>query len=108
MRLQSLRPRVASMPSALPVAPYVEAPRMTGRKLQARRLRMWTDNPHCQRCGCLTSLDNDGALPAFHLDHKVPLHKGGEDVESNCQVLCVPCHDAKTDSDLDRRPRQTA
>ncbi len=47
----------------------------------------------------------------FELDHKVPLFMGGEDVEANCQVLCVRfemiegqrikkgCHASKTSTE---------
>ncbi|MGQ7956392.1 HNH endonuclease [Pseudomonas sp. SP16.1] len=57
---------------------------MTGRKLQERRLKVWARNPNCAQCGKLCD------FPAgFELDHKVPLHQGGEDTEANCQVLCV-------------------
>lgn len=74
--------------------------RMTGRKLQDRRLRMWLANPHCGMCGRLTVLPN-----GFELDHKLALSEGGEDSEENCQVLCVyldpfgkkaGCHHDKT------------
>jgi 5-methylcytosine-specific restriction endonuclease McrA len=79
---------------------------MTGRRLQARRLKLWTLNPYCAICGRLTDLDSKAAM-AFHLDHKVPLHKGGEDEDHNCQVLCIPCHDQKTDDDLSRKGRHS-
>jgi 5-methylcytosine-specific restriction endonuclease McrA len=50
----------------------------------------------------------------FELDHVVPLHLGGEDDESNCQLLCVHfevrdgalvklgCHADKTRADVAR------
>lgn len=74
--------------------------RLRGRGLQARRLRVWRKDPHCQMCGRLASYP-DG----FQLDHKVPLYKGGDDEDENCQVLCVPCHDKKTMTDLGYRER---
>ena len=36
----------------------------------------------------------------FELDHKVPISRGGSNQESNLQVLCLPCHDGKSDSNL--------
>jgi len=36
----------------------------------------------------------------FDLDHRVPLAIGGEDVESNLEPLCVPCHRLKTKGDV--------
>ncbi|HBO1489874.1 TPA: HNH endonuclease, partial [Pseudomonas aeruginosa] len=44
----------------------------------------------------------------FELDHNVPLFKGGEDTEENCQVLCSGpdgCHAKKTNADLGRRSK---
>jgi 5-methylcytosine-specific restriction endonuclease McrA len=73
---------------------------MSGRSLQDRRLRMWTKNPHCARCGKLV------AYPfGFDLDHVIPLYKGGHDVEGNCQILCNGlggCHELKTAEDARR------
>lgn len=37
---------------------------------------------------------------AVDIDHIVPLSRGGEDVASNVQVLCRPCHKAKTRTDM--------
>lgn len=69
--------------------------RLRGRKAQARRLRLWSVDPHCVKCGRLTNYP-DG----FNLDHIVPLFKGGPDEDGNLQVLCVPCHDVKTMKDM--------
>ncbi len=33
---------------------------------------------------------------ALELDHKTPLERGGNNVLSNLQVLCLLCHDGKT------------
>ena len=33
---------------------------------------------------------------SFELDHKVPLCRGGTNEWQNLQVLCIPCHDGKT------------
>ncbi|WP_274535902.1 HNH endonuclease [Streptomyces sp. CB02923] len=37
---------------------------------------------------------------AIDVDHIVPLSRGGEDVASNVQLLCKPCHKAKTRVDF--------
>src|SRR5690606_6187056 len=58
--------------------------RITGRKLQARRHAIWLRDPTCVACGRVVPYPH-----GFELDHKVPLFMGGEDVEENCQVLCV-------------------
>lgn len=81
--------------------------RLRGRKAQARRLRLWTQNPCCAMCGRLTDWPH-----GFEADHKVPLSQGGRDDDSNLQILCVHnaadgtktgCHELKTDKDLGRR-----
>lgn len=84
----------------MPAAKYDNTDgRMRGRKLQERRLRLWKKNPNCAKCGRLTDYPN-----GFALDHRVPLFKGGEDKDSNCQVLCItPCHEDKTNEDLGRK-----
>lgn len=70
-----------------------EAPngRITGRRLQERRLRLWTKSPNCAQCNCLTTYP-DG----FELDHIVPLLFSGKDTDENCQILCGACHRIKS------------
>lgn len=75
--------------------------RLRGRALQARRLRVWSADPHCKGCGKLTDYLTD----SFQLDHKVPLYKDGEDTDENTQVLCPPCHDKKTMRDMGYKER---
>lgn len=84
---------------------FDNSPRIRGRALQARRLRVWTAGPNCKRCGRLTRYP-DG----FELDHVVPLCKGGEDTDDNCQVLCTGvngCHARKTADDIGYQFRET-
>jgi 5-methylcytosine-specific restriction protein A len=38
------------------------------------------------------------------IDHVTPLARGGEDVDSNVQVLCKSCHKTKTAMDFGKRP----
>ncbi|MHA6639943.1 HNH endonuclease signature motif containing protein [Stutzerimonas frequens] len=86
-----------------PAVRVVAERRITGRRLQSRRLEMWLANPHCAECGRWVLFPQ-----GFELDHKVPLGMGGEDVEANCQILCVDspdgsvigCHRRKTEADL--------
>ncbi|KNY09413.1 HNH endonuclease [Achromobacter piechaudii] len=109
MKLTTIKPRLAIAGSRLVTAPTPSAKRMTGRKLQDRRLRVWSTDPHCAHCGALT------VYPAgFELDHKVSLQNGGADTEENSQVLCVSrdaygrkvgCHDSKTRQDMGYRRR---
>jgi 5-methylcytosine-specific restriction endonuclease McrA len=82
-------------------APTPSEQRMAGRKLQARRLRVWSASPHCAECGKLTDYPN-----GFDLDHKVALDNGGQDTDENCQVLCNGpdgCHVRKTARDMGYR-----
>ena len=74
--------------------------RIRGRKLQAARLRIWAEDPHCAMCRRLVAYP-DG----FELDHKQALNKGGSNDDDNMQVLCVErtpdgiksgCHIKKT------------
>jgi 5-methylcytosine-specific restriction endonuclease McrA len=51
-------------------------------------------------CGKLTDYPS-----GFHLDHVVPLYKGGLDVDSNLQVLDPACHDKKTLKDMGHQER---
>lgn len=104
MKLKTVKPRIAMAGSRLAAAPTPSAKRVTGRRLQDRRLRIWSVNPHCAHCGVLTVYPN-----GFELDHRVPLHCGGSDTDDNCQVLCVEvdaqgkkagCHELKTRIDL--------
>ena len=71
--------------------------RMTGSRLQSRRLRLWKASPTCTECGRVVAYPN-----GFELDHRVPLHQGGADTDENCQILCCGpdgCHLKKTAAD---------
>lgn len=85
------------------------SPRLRGRALQARRLRIWVSDPCCARCGRVTRYP-DG----FELDHVIPLCKDGPDTDDNCQVLCIRvdedgrttgCHEHKTADDMGYKPK---
>lgn len=101
MRLGKLPPRVPTLNARrVPVSEghKTRARRTTGRKLQDRRLKLWTKDPRCAMCRRIT-LFPDG----FELDHIVPMFKGGDDTEANCQILCSGpdgCHGRKTKQDL--------
>lgn len=44
---------------------------------------------------CLHCL-GDFPPQALEVDHRVPLRRGGQDVDGNLQILCTPCHRAKS------------
>lgn len=63
------------------------------RKLMTQQLRrkiMERDDYTCQSCGKYMP-DEVG----LHIDHIVPVSKGGKTVESNLQVLCSKCNGSK-------------
>ena len=68
-------------------------------RLKARLIR--ASGKRCQGCGYqfpkrLHEHQLARERGAFELDHKVPLKRGGSNHESNFWVLCLPCHDGKT------------
>lgn len=94
-RLRTVQSKVKPLASRLRAPTTASEQRMTGRRLQARRLRIWSRDPHCVDCKELTRYP-DG----FELDHEVALVNGGTDTDDNCRVRCMQCHEAKTRSDL--------
>ena len=68
-------------------------------KLKAQMIKRARNT--CSGCGYQFSLDRNCHELAkenggFELDHKVPIARGGTDSRSNLQILCLPCHDGKT------------
>lgn len=54
----------------------------------------------CQAC-----LKQGRAKQGNHVDHITPKAKGGTDDAANLQVLCEPCHTAKTAAENGARPK---
>ncbi len=52
------------------------------------------DGSRCAQCGA-----TDQPLA---LDHRIPHAEGGTDALANLQLLCPPCHDAKTQAEANR------
>lgn len=68
-----------------------ETKRVTGRKLQAMRERLFTEKPLCAEC------QRQGRVTlAAQRDHIKPLAEGGSDDDSNVQGLCIACHAEKS------------
>lgn len=78
----------------------IAAKRITGRRLQAWRKAKWVEHPRCAHCGALQELQG-----RWHLDHVRPLCEGGSDQLENMQVLCIPCHDTKSEAERLRAGR---
>ena len=51
-------------------------------------------NGRCENCGkeLVWSNHNEGERGAWEAHHKTSVNAGGQDVVSNCKVLCLECH----------------
>lgn len=100
-RLQTLKPRLQEVAGRnIQMAPTPSSKRTTGRKRQEMKLRVWTKAlATCASCSRTCDFD------CWHMDHIVPLWQGGVDLESNMQVLCIPCHKEKTAQEAAERAR---
>jgi 5-methylcytosine-specific restriction protein A len=103
-KLTTLKPRISTVDTTRArLIAQAQPKRTRGRKLQTRRFRIWKADPHCAHCRRLVAFPE-----GFQLDHEVPLHLGGEDTDSNLQVLCVQadgsgCHQKKTADEARQR-----
>ena len=89
-RLKNLKPNIKAIDISR--GSSVAHTRTRGRALGKIRERiMLRDDCSCRRCGRVTA---DGEV-----DHIVPLHMGGRDVDENQQWLCVSCHQEKSDEE---------
>ncbi|MGY1436699.1 HNH endonuclease [Streptomyces reniochalinae] len=61
---------------------------------------------HLRKHGYVTCASCPGHFLPSHVDvdHIIPLAKGGQDIASNVQVLCKPCHKVKTALDFGHLP----
>ena len=102
-KLNKIEPRLQTLSHKIKTTNVAEH-RITGRRLQKRRYRIWLSSPACADCGRVVE------YPAgFELDHIVPLYQGGSDTDDNCQILCIDpndpsggCHASKTRRDMQR------
>lgn len=91
MKLQTLRPRLATLPGRLSQVGTIEIERLRGRTGTNRRRRWLEQHPLCCRCDA-----EDRVSAATVPDHIVPLWANGPDTDSNLQSLCKAHHDAKS------------
>ncbi len=49
----------------------------------------------CRMCGVETM--------EYEIDHIIPLHLGGKEIDDNRQLLCIPCHKVKTEGEEQAR-----
>lgn len=89
MSLTTLKPRVSTIDTRKGSSPATE--RIRGRALQRIRERiLLRDEYTCQVCGRVSR--------DLEVDHIVPLHLGGPEIDSNRQAICpVPCHQEKSE-----------
>ena len=104
--MQTLKPRLlaANTTTVKTLATTPGAtPRQRGRAWMVRRERLLLANPLCAIC-----LQQGRTTAAIEVDHIIPLHQGGPDIDSNTQNLCIPCHQDKTKQDGSGWRRGTA
>jgi len=91
-KLQTLKPRIATVPGRLQMAATLSTQRLRGRAAVVRRAGYLRLHPLCVEC------EKTGLVAAaITPDHKVPLWAGGaDDLEANGQALCGEHHDAKS------------
>ena len=65
------------------------------------RRALWLADPHCAHCRGLFDLNG-----AWERDHITPLGEGGTEDVGNTQVLCIPCHEVKSEAEKLRAQRR--
>lgn len=101
MKLQTLRPRLATLAPQRVQTMKAGDNRLRGSAAVKRRARWLEQHPLCVECkkaGRVTE--------ATVVDHIVPLWKNGaDDYETNGQSLCDPHHAVKTAQEAEERAR---
>lgn len=91
-KLQTLKPRIGTIPGRLQLATSIRIERLRGRAAVERRRRFLEQHPLCEECqkeGKVTATDTP--------DHKIPVWANGpDDLDVNGNALCAEHHDAKT------------
>jgi 5-methylcytosine-specific restriction endonuclease McrA len=65
------------------------------RKAVSKALRqkvLERDDYQCQKCGFKVTQSNQDLISFLHVDHRIPVSKGGLTEFSNLQVLCGKCN----------------
>jgi len=94
-KLQTLKPRLQAAGSRLPAL-------VPTRSDTVERVRGWRgvkdrDRIRERDCGlCQECLRQGRTSVGVAVDHKKPLWDCGSDDDSNKELLCQPCHDAKS------------
>jgi 5-methylcytosine-specific restriction protein A len=103
-RLQSLKPRVQALNTnrviSLPARPEAIERKRGGAGVKDRQRIRERDQYLCQEC------KRNGRVSVGRVvDHKIPLWAGGTDDDWNKELLCNPCHDAKTAKEAAERAK---
>ena len=104
MKLQQLRNSLAPAASRVNMLP-TQRPDVVERKRGSAGVRD-RERIRARDCGLCQECKRRGktALGAA-VDHIAPLWKGGSDEDDNKELLCIPCHDAKTAREAAERAR---
>jgi 5-methylcytosine-specific restriction protein A len=95
MKLQTLRPRLqvssGTRIATLTSKPYVVERLRGSAGVKDRAAIKERDCGLCQECQ-----RHGAARPGSKVDHRIPLWAGGDDSDSNKQLMCDRCHEAKS------------
>lgn len=94
MKLQMLRPRVATVPGRLQMAATLSTRRIRGSALQAIRERILRRD--CGICRCAICSRTGAVNVAMEVEHRIPLWAGGAEDDENRYAIARDCHEAKT------------
>lgn len=98
-KLTSLKPRVSSLKTTGPATLTTQTQRKRGWAGQVDR-----DRIRQRDCGMCQECKRQGFARAGRVvDHIIPLWAGGSDEDDNKQLLCDPCHDAKSKAEAAQR-----
>ncbi len=98
--MKLLKPKIQQLTNQLPKLAQTHARTLAGHRIKPMREKMWLKQKgYCAACA------EAFKMQAMELDHITPLHLGGGDDEVNLQMLCKPCHAAKTGLENTSRAR---
>ena len=104
MKLQQLRTSLAAAASRVNMLP-TRRPEVVERKRGSAGVRD-RERIRARDCGLCQECKRQGKTTlGAAVDHIIALWKGGSDEDDNKELLCIPCHDAKTASEAAERAR---
>jgi len=104
VKLQQLRTQLRPAASKVTMLP-TQRPETVERRRGSAGVRD-RDRIRARDCGLCQECKRNGRMTlGGPVDHICPLWKGGSDDDINKEVLCVPCHDAKTAREAAERSR---